>query len=100
MLDSCGSIHPLIESYVSYGRVVSHSCCLFTPIIFIFFDDGTSCARVMCVACTTHVIVTAANFPVSIMCGSVYCCLYGDIIAHRVINSLIPQGSNSHGDIL
>ena len=83
MLSGFGSSHPLIDSVVVDGRVLSHSCCLVTPIIAIAVSCETSCAHVMYVVCTPRVVRTEINFLVSIISWSLYCCYCGDKITLR-----------------
>ena len=100
VLEDCGSTYPLIESSVAYGMTVSHNFCLFTTIIEISVVDGIPCEHVMCVACTPNVVGTATNILVSIMYTSFDWCLCGDTSTHRVIHTLLLQGSNPPGFIL
>ena len=100
MLGDCDSTYPLIESGVSYGRMVSNSFFFSTPIIMIEVADGTACAHGMCVSCTSHIGVTLNNLLVFIMFGSVYCCLCGDMSAQRVIHPSLLHVIVAHCDTL
>ena len=75
MIGDCGITHPLIDSAVAYGMVVSHSCCIYTHIIVTLVYIGISCGHVMCAAFNPRLGGTTTDLLVYIISGSVdrYC---------------------------
>ena len=83
-----------------YEIMRSRSFFLNTLIVVIVVFGENSIAHFTCGRCNYHVCLTVINYLVFIICGSVGFCCCGDMVVHRVMQSLLPQGSNSCGIFL